>query len=155
MDDGGTYYKKGSTKGEKVSFPSVEITDGGCFGSFVNACRAGDPQMSNAPMDVAHHSCVVGHLMNNSYRLGESVPFNAKAGKFGDVAEAYEHFAKLHEITRDGCGVPENKDKYTVGPWLTFDPKTEKFTGDHADEANSLVRDPNRKGFEIPDADKV
>jgi len=155
MDDNGTYYKKGSTKGEKVSFPSVEITGGGCFGSFVAACRTGKPEMSNADMEIAHYSCVVGHLMNNSYRIGKSVPFNAKAGQFGDVPDANEHFMKLHEITRDGCGVPEDKENYIVGPWVTFDPKTERFTGDHADEANKLVRDPNRKGFEIPDADKV
>jgi predicted dehydrogenase len=155
MDDRGTYYKKGSTKGERVSFPSVEITPGGCFGSFVAACRAGKPDMSNANMEEAHYSCVVGHLMNNSYRIGKSVPFNEKAGQFGDNKEAYEHFMKLHEITRDGCGVPENKENYIVGPWLTFDPKTEKFVGDHADEANVLVRDPNREGFKIPDADKV
>lgn len=36
-----------------------------------------------------------------------------------------------------------------------FDPKTERFTGDHADEANKLVFDPQRRGYEIPDADKV
>ena len=111
--------------------------------------------MSNGNMHVAHYSCVLGHLMNNSYRLGKKVPFNAKAGRFGDNKAAYEHFMKLHEIMRDGAGVPEDKDKYIVGPWLTFDPKTETFTGDHADEANKLVRDPHRKGFEIPDADKV
>ena len=111
--------------------------------------------MSNANMDVAHHSSVVGHLMNNSYRIGKKVPFNAKAGKFGDNKEAYEHFMKLHEIMRDGCKVPEDKEHYIVGPWLNFDPKTEKFTGEFADEANKLVRDPDRKGFEIPDADKV
>jgi len=155
MDNGGTYYKKGSTKGERVDFPSVEITDGGCFGSFVAACRAGKPEMSNANMEVAHYSCVVGHLMNNSYRIGKSVPFSAKAGQFGDNKAATEHFMKLHEITRDGCGVPENEANYIVGPWLSFDPKAERFTGDHADEANKLVRDPQRKGFEIPDADKV
>jgi len=155
MDDNGTYYKKGSTTGEKVDFPAVEITGGGCFGSFVAACRAGKPEMSNADMDAAHHSCVVGHLMNDSYRIGKPVPFNAKAGQFGDNKAAYEHFMKLHEITRDGCGVPENEANYTIGPWLTFDPKTERFTGDHADEANKLVRDPQRKGFEIPDVDKV
>jgi hypothetical protein len=155
MDDNGTYYKKGSTQGEKVKFPSVEITGGGPFGAFVAACRAGDPGMSNANMDIAHHSCVVGHLMNNSYRLGKSVPFNAKAGQFGDVKDASEHFLKLHAITRDGCGVPEDKDHYTVGPWLTFDPKAEVFIGEHAADANRLVRDPNREGFKIPDVDKV
>ena len=155
MDDNGTYYPKGSTKGERPSMPKVEITGGGCFGSFIAAARAGKPEMSNADMDVAHRSCVVGHLMNNSYRLGKPVPFNAKAGQFGDVKDATEHFLKLHAITRDGCGVPEDKEHYIVGPWLTFDPKTEMFTGDHAEEANKLVRDPHRQGFEIPDADKV
>jgi hypothetical protein len=51
--------------------------------------------------------------------------------------------------------VPEDKEHYIVGPWLTFDPETERFTGEHAREANVLVRDPNRKGFEVPDVAKV
>jgi len=155
MDDRGTYYKKRGAKGERVKFPGVKITGGGTFGSFIAACRAGKPMMSNANMLEAHRSCVVGHLMNDSYRIGKKVPFNAKCAKFGDNKEAYEHFMKLHEIMRDGCGVPKDKAKYTVGPWLTFDPKTERFTGDHADDANKLVRDPDRKGFKIPDYDKV
>ena len=50
----------------------------------------------------AHYGCVLGHLMNNSYRLGEQVPFNAKAGSFGDNTDAAEHFMKLHEVMRDG-----------------------------------------------------
>ena len=155
MDDRGTYYKKPGAKGERVKFPSVEITGGGMFGSFIAACRAGKPEMSNADMDVAHRSCVVGHLMNNSYRIGKKAPFNAKAGKFDDNKEAGEHFMKLHSIMRDGCKVPEDKAQYTVGPWLTFDPKAEQFTGAHAAEANKLVRDANRTGFKVPDADKV
>jgi len=93
--------------------------------------------------------------MNLSYRLGQEVPFNEKAGRFGDNKDAYEHFMKLHAIMKDGVGVPEDEAKYVVGPWLTFDPKVERFTGDHAKEANALLRDPNRKGFEVPDADKV
>ena len=54
-----------------------------------------------------------------------------------------------------GVGVPEDGSNYIVGPWLTFDPKTEKHTGEHAKAANALLKDPNRKGFEIPDASKV
>ncbi len=155
MDGNGLYYKPGSTKGEKVKFPSVAITGGGCFGSFIAACRAGKPEMSNADMETAHRSCVVGHLMNNSYRLGKSVPFNAKAGQFGDNKDAYSHFMKLHETMKDGCGIPENEAEYTVGPMLSFDPKAERFTGEHADEANRLLRDPKRKGFGIPDIGKA
>ena len=32
--------------------------------------------------------------MNNSYRLGKKVPFNEKAGRFGDNKDALEHFKK-------------------------------------------------------------
>ena len=155
INDGGRYTPPNGKKAEKIEMEDAKITGGGTFGSFITACRAGDQKMINGNMLEAHYSCVVGHLMNNSYRLGQKVPLNAKAGKFGDNKDAAEHFMKLHEIMRDGCGVPENEAEYIVGPWLTFDPKTERFTGEHADEANKLVRDPNRKGFEIPDVNKV
>ena len=152
---GGQYFPKGSDKGEKVSTEKVEITPGGAFGSFVAACRAGKPEMANGDMLVAHHSCLPGHLMNISYRLGEKVPFNAKAGRFGDNKAAAEEFLKLHEMMKGDAGVPEDKSQYIVGPWLTFDQKTEKFTGERADEANKLLRDPCREGFQPPEADKV
>jgi hypothetical protein len=98
---------------------------------------------------------VLGHLMNNSYRLGKKVPFNAKAGRFGDNAEAAEHFLKLHAIMRDGVGVPENGAEYVVGPWLTFDPKTESHTGEFSREANALLKDPNNAGFEVPPIGRI
>ena len=104
----------------------------------------------------AHYACVMGHLINNSYRLGSKVPFNAKAGKFGDNSDAHDHFMKLHEMmSLDGVGIPEDGNEYIVGPWLAFDPKTEKHVGDHTDEANALLKDPNRKGFEIPELANV
>jgi hypothetical protein len=54
-----------------------------------------------------------------------------------------------------GVGVAEDSAKYTVGPWLSFDPQAEKFVGDHAEKANVLVKDPNNKGFEVPTAADV
>lgn len=151
----GQYYAKGSDKGEKVSVPGGKVTPGGNWGSFIAACRAGKPEMANGTAADAHYSCTLGHVINNSYRLGQKVPFNEKAGRFGDNKEAYEHFMKLHAIMRDGVGVPENEAEYIVGPWLTFDSKTERFTGEHAAEANKLVKDPNRPGFEVPAVGKV
>ncbi len=151
----GSTYISPSGKEEKVQGEPAEITPGGPFGAFVAACRAGDPSMSNANMEIAHYSCLLGHVMNNSYRIGKKAPFNKKAGRFGDDKLAYEEFAKVHEIMRDGVGVPEDKAEYTVGPWLTFDPKTERFTGERADEANKLVRDPRNEEFDIPTPDKV
>ena len=89
--------------------------------------------------------------MNNSYRLGEEVPFNQKAGRFGDNKDATEHFGKLHEIMGKGVAVPEKDNYYTVGPWLDFDPKKESHTGEHAVDANKLLKDQNNSGFKVPE----
>lgn len=151
----GNYYAPGASTGEPVDVPAGKVTPGGNWGAFIAACRAGDPMMANGNAREAHYACVLGHLMNNSYRLGEQVPFNAKAGRFGDNADAAEHFSKLHETLADGVGVPQDGNNYTVGPWLTFDPETELHTGEHADAANALLKDPNRAGFEIPASDQV
>lgn len=159
FEDGGKIlgdtYISPSGKKEKVEGESAQITPGGAYGSFIRACRAGKPEMSNCDMEVAHYSCLLGHVMNNSYRLGKKVPFNKKAGRFGDDKLAYEEFMKVHEIMRDGVGVPENEAEYIVGPWLTFDPATERFTGEHAQEANKLVRDPRNEEFDVPAPNKV
>jgi predicted dehydrogenase len=151
----GEYFAKGSSTGEKVNVPRGKVTPGGNWGSFVAACRAGDPSMANGNVYDAHYGCVLGHLMNNSYRLGTKVPFNKRAGRFGDNQDAAEHFAKLHEVMADGVGIPEDGNEYIVGPWLTFDPRTETHTGEHAAEANALLKDPNRNGFVIPDVKDV
>ena len=155
FEDGGRivrdkYYAKGSNEGEPVDVPDGKVTPGGNWGSFIAAVRANDPSMANGNVEDAHYGCVLGHLINNSYRLGKKVPFNAKAGKFGDNADAHEHFMRLHEIMSDGVGVPEEGNHYTVGPWLTFDPNAESHIEDYADEANGLLKDDNRNGFKIP-----
>jgi predicted dehydrogenase len=149
------FYAKGSSKGEKLTIAPGKVTPGGNWTAFIAACRAGKPEMANGNALDAHNGSVLGHLMNNSYRLGKKVPFNAKAGRFGDNADANEHFMKLHAVMRDGVGVPEDGAEYVVGPWLTFDPKTEKHTGEFKNEANALLKDPNSRGFEVPAPNKV
>lgn len=160
FEDGGkilgyNYYPKGSTEGETLDIPNGTVTPGGNFGAFIAAVRAKDPRMANGNAMDAHYGCVLGHLMNNSYRLGSKVPFNAKAGKFGDNLDATEHFHKLHDIMRDGVGIPEDKAEYIVGPTLTFDPDSERHTGDWANKANVLLKDPNNPGFQVPSVKDV
>lgn len=151
----GKYYAKGSSDGEQVKVEDGPVTPGGNWAAFIAACRAGDPNMANGNVYDAHYGCVLGHLMNNSYRLGEQVPFNKQAGKFGDNTDAAEHFGRLHEVMADGVGIPQDGNHYTLGPWLTFDPQTEQHTGEHAQAANVLLKDTNRPGFEIPTAAQV
>jgi hypothetical protein len=111
--------------------------------------------MANGTAPEAHYACVLGHLINNSYRLGKAVPFNAKAGQFGDNKDAHEHFMRLHSVMADGVGVPEDGSEYVVGPWLTFDPETERHTGDRMGPANELLKDRNRPGFRVPSMRRV
>jgi predicted dehydrogenase len=159
FEDGGKiidnlYYAKGSSTGERIDVPDGDVTPGGNWGAFIAACRAGDIDMANGTATEAHYACVLGHLMNNSYRLGKKVPFNAKAGGFADNSDASEHFLKLHDVMSKGCGVSENEE-YIVGPWLTYDPETELHTGDFADEANALLQDENREGFKVPTIEEL
>ena len=62
---------------------------------------------------------------------------------------------KIHAIALDGMGVPEDKAEYVVGPWLEFDGKTEKFTGQHSAKANQMLAYPRRDEFDIPSPDSV
>jgi hypothetical protein len=148
----GTYTirRPGSTVAEPLKLPPGKVTPGGEWQSFITAVRAGDPRLANGNVLDAHHGSVLGHLMNNSYRLGSDVPFNARAARFGDRGDIAEHFEKLHAIMRDGVGIPEDGSTYRLGPTLTFDPVTERHTGEHADAANALLEDPRNMGFELP-----
>jgi predicted dehydrogenase len=146
----GEYISHNGSQPRNVDIKEIKLTPGGAYGSFVAACRANDPEMANGTMTDAHYSCTLGHLMNISYRLGKKVLFNGKAARFGDNALAFEEFMKLHEIARDGMGVPVNQADYIVGPWLNFDGETEHFVGDHSDEANRLLSDLRGPGFDIP-----
>ena len=147
--------RPGSDKPEELKLDPGAVTPGGNWRSFITAVRAGDPNLVNGNVLDAHYASVLGHLMNNSYRLGREVPFNARASSFGDRKDVAEHFARLHAVMRDGVGIPEDRATYRLGPMLGFDPQAERHVGDHAEEANRLLQDPHNAGFEVPTADAV
>ncbi|HBF01961.1 MAG TPA: dehydrogenase, partial [Verrucomicrobiales bacterium] len=96
FEDGGRiirnkYYPAGSNQGQDIEIADGKVTPGGNWGSFIAACREGNPAMANGNAADSHYACVMGHLMNNSYRLGERMPFNEKSVSFGDNKDAAEH----------------------------------------------------------------
>jgi len=147
--------RPGSDKPEELKLEGGRVTPGGNWRSFITAVRAADPKLVNGNVLDAHYASVLGHLMNNSYRLGTEVPFSAGAASFGDRKDVAEHFAKLHAVMRDGAGIPEDRATYRLGPTLTFDPDTERHVGDHAEAANRLLQDVHNPGFEVPAAAAV
>ncbi len=160
FEDGGRiidrkYYPAGSDEPQNIDIPQGHVTPGGNWGAFIAACRAGDPSMANGNVVDAHRGCVLGHLMNNSYRLGRAMSSAETIAQFAEDSDAYEHFMKLHKIMTDGVGLPEDQMEYIVGPWLTFNPETECHTGAYAVEANELLKNANRPGFQVPSLDTV
>ena len=60
--------------------------------------------------------------------------------------ETFADFAANLEANK----IDINSDLASVGPWLDFDPVTEKFTGEFAEEANKIVQEEYASGFELP-----
>ena len=151
MIKGGKFYKGGKGEGEKVSGgePRKVTANGDAFAAFITAVRSRKPEDNNANAEVAHYSAALCHLANISYRLGEKIAYDKVGGSIGKNAQVKEAFEKL-AANNSAVGLPLDKQTYTLGPTLTFDPATEKFTGDKSEAANALLSRPYRAPFVVP-----
>jgi predicted dehydrogenase len=132
----------------QVEEPKMAVAD--AFPAFINAMRTRKPEDNNCDAEVAHYSAACCHLANISYRLGAGDPKNYSKVRAA-VGENKEVVAGLEKI-RDNCkavGIPIDDATYVIGPALTFDPKSERFTGDNAEAANKLLRRDYREPFVV------
>jgi len=126
--------------------------DGGAghLKNFIEAVKARDRGLLNAPIHESHRSSSMMHTGNISYRIGRLAGVDEARDAVSGFSEAEEAWRQMvehlkrHEIDLE-------TEKPTLGPWLTFDPEKERFTGDHADIANTLVRDTYRRPFVMPE----
>jgi predicted dehydrogenase len=144
----GLFYPKSGGKPEKLAPMNVKVTPGGAWGSFLHAVRSRKIEDCNACPEHGHYSSALCHLANISYRLGEQVPFDGK--KLGDNREVVETFRNIQE-NLTGVGVKLESLTYQLGRTLTVDRNTERFTGEGAKEANSLLTREYRKPFAMPE----
>ncbi|HYE21562.1 MAG TPA: Gfo/Idh/MocA family oxidoreductase [Tepidisphaeraceae bacterium] len=146
-EGGGWAYDKA---GQKVKQFKQQLGKFGHQENFVKACKTRKPEDNVADAEVAHLSSACCHLGNISYQVGKEVPAaDAQAAVKGNaqMAEAYERFSDhLAKNTFD-----PKTGKVVLGPTLTLDPKTERFTGDFADEANKHVSRDYRKPYVVPE----
>jgi predicted dehydrogenase len=147
--------RPGASEAEPLELEPGDVTPGGNWNAFIAAVRAHEPAMANGNVIDAHYGCVLGHLMNNSYRLGTDAPFRENVTDFGGNQDAIEHFGRLHRVMSDGVGISADSAKYTLGPMLTFNAQTERFEGERADQANRLLKDANNPGYQVPTAESV
>ena len=122
------------------------------FDNFVKAVRSGKHTDLNCDIEEGHLSAALCHLGNVSYKLGEKAAMADGIKVFDGVPEAAAAFGRMKDHIADNK--VELKDAVgVVGPKLTLDPKTEKFTaataGADVKKANELLFRAYRKGFDI------
>lgn len=94
-----------------------------------------------------HLSAALAHIGNISWKLGSDAPMDKIHAAFkGPGTEAVDRLAAHLEAN----GIDPEKTPLKLGAALTVDSKTERFTGAGADQANALLKDDYRKGFELP-----
>jgi len=133
--------------GKKITMDVKDDGRGGNhFRNFIDAVKAGKPEMLNADVLDGHLSASLCHLANISYRLGElkritkDDPFTSEEGN--------EAFNRTRKHLTDN-GVDLSKTQIRIGRTLSFDSKTEKFVGDA--EADKLLTREYRKPFVVPE----
>jgi predicted dehydrogenase len=114
--------------------------------NFVDAAKSGEIAAIRG-VESGHLSSALAHLGNISWLLGSQMAADPGAAAMPD-ASAKDAFERM--VTHlDANGVDLAKIPLTVGPMLSIDPTAERFTGDHAERANELLKGSYRSGFEI------
>jgi hypothetical protein len=118
--------------------------------NFIKSVREGKLINSNLHVSHGFHAASLAHLANISYRLGkvasvDEVRERIKNDKAG--LETFEHFVQNLVDNK----IDLNVDKINAGPWLEFDPVSEKFIGEFAEEANKLATENYVAEFKLPE----
>jgi predicted dehydrogenase len=118
--------------------------------NFINSVREGKLVSPNMHISHGYHAAALSQLANISYRLGKAASVDEVKERIKNDAaglETFEHF--VQNITDNQIDL--NVDKISAGPWLEFDPVSEKFTGEFAEEANKLATDTYVDEFKLPE----
>ena len=118
--------------------------------NYFDAVKSRNHEDLNADVEQSHLGCVMLHTGNNSLRVGKPADPNKITEACSNTEEGKHHWEDTMEHLRSN-GVDLKVEKATLGPWLTYDKKTERFTGEHAEEANKLVKESYRDPYVIPE----
>jgi len=118
--------------------------------NFLDAVRSRKTEDLRAPIASGHMANLMLLTGNISYRCGKPTTTADVAKSMQFCEESSESWKQTVAHLADN-GVDLNLEKPIIGPWLNFDAKHERFTGNTADMANSFLRETMRPEFSIPD----
>ena len=137
-------------KGKEIKDFSGDNPEVAHLANFIAAVREHKSELLNCPPNEGHHSAACSHMANISYRLGKTVKPQEilEATRFNP--EFADSFARCKDHLRAN-GVDLGATPAVLGPWVSIDPATERFTGEFADKANALAMRQYRKPFVVPE----
>ncbi len=118
--------------------------------NWIAAMRQGSLLSDNHNVLQGHLSASLSQLANTSFRLGKKLlPAEVRERLQGDkeAQTTLEDF----EANLLANKIDTKSENTIVGPWLSLDPVTEKFTGEFAEEANKLQEEEYREEFKLPE----
>ena len=115
---------------------------------FFDAIKGGKFDAEHGVLN-GHLSASLAHLANHSYRVGKTTPPGEIAEKMKGNPLFLETYERMLTHLKDNK-LGGDMSKIVLGPMLTLDPATEKYTGEFAAEANKLDMEHYRKEFSIP-----
>jgi predicted dehydrogenase len=118
--------------------------------NFIDAMRNRKKDDLNAEVQDGHLSAALCHLANVSYRLGSPASPDSIKAAVGKNAQCVDSVERMCQHL-DANGVDLSKTPAVLGAWVTLDPESESFVGEHADQANALSRSAYRKPFVVPE----
>jgi len=135
--------------GEKIR--QFNRTDGaGHHASFIDAVRSRKPSDLHAEILDGHLSSALCHMGNISHRLGGVAGPDEIREALSGCEPMLEAFGRMEEHLALN-EVDFEQTPRVLGPWLTLDPDTERFTGEFSDRANMLIGRNYRAPFVVPD----
>jgi predicted dehydrogenase len=118
--------------------------------NFIAAVRSRQASDLAAEALEGYLSTACCHMANVSHRLGKQAAPEAIRATFDGNRELADAFDRCRAYLREN-GVDLGATPATLGPWVTFDSREERFVQDFAAAANKLSRREYRAPFVVPE----
>ena len=140
------------TKGERIESWREGDPMTAHVGNFIDCVRSRKHTDLNADIEEGHLSSALCHTGNISHVLGKTMT----ADQIKDVVKGNKVYTDSYERMADHLGkngIDIKGKTLTLGAWLDMDGKAEVFKNNAA--ANKLLTREYRKGYEVPDIDRI
>ncbi len=140
-------------QGKEITKIEGSTSSGGHFQNFIDAVRSRKSSDLYADCEETHISSALCHTGLISHQLGKRVHDAEVRGAIKSDSLLAGRYAAMEEHLRLN-GVDLDKEDISLGPWLKFNPESEKFEGNEGtldDQANQLATREYRTPYIVPE----